>query len=86
MTHDDLGYRLEISLRSLASIRHTDGSLTIDRTDSRDLLELLEGSARAIREHEDLRRRLLDMINDPSHRLATIPLREVAALLRLDSK
>lgn len=54
--------------------RHTDGSLTLDSADARDLLELLEGSARAIREFGDLRRRLLEVINDPSHRSVTVPL------------
>lgn len=65
MAHDDLGYRLEITLRSLASTRHADGSLTLGTEDARDLLELLEGSARMIREFADLRRRLLEVINDP---------------------
>ena len=54
--------------------RHTDGSLTLDSADARDLLELLEGSARAIREFGDLRHRLSEVINDPSHRSVTVPL------------
>jgi hypothetical protein len=86
MSTEELGYRLEITLRSLASTRHTDGSLTLDDSDARDLLELLEGSARAIREFGDLRRRLLEVINDPSHRSVTVPLREVAGLLHLDRR
>jgi hypothetical protein len=84
MLHEDLGYRLEITLRSLASTRHKDGSLTLTGDDVRSLLELLEGSARVIREFGDLRRRLLEMINDPSHRAVTVPLREVSAILRAD--
>ena len=86
MRNEDLGYRLEITLRSLASTRQTDGSLTLDSADARDLLELLEGSARAIREFGDLQRRLLEVINDPSHRSVTVPLRQVAALLHLDRR
>jgi hypothetical protein len=86
MANKDLGYRLEVTMRSLASTRQTDGSLTLDSADARDLLELLEGSARAIREFGDLRRRLLEVINDPSHRSVTVPLRQVAALLHLDRR
>lgn len=72
-------------MRSLASTRQADGSLVIKDVDARDLLELLEGSARAVREFGELRRRLVKVINDPSSRSVTVPLREVAALLRLDS-
>lgn len=86
MAHEDLGYRLEVTLRSLASTRHADGSLALDRDNARDLLELLEGSARAIRELGDLRRRLLEVVNDPSRRSVTVPLREVADLLSVDRR
>jgi hypothetical protein len=82
MINEDLGYRLEITLRSLASTRHSDGSLTLESADARNLLELLEGSVQVIREVSDLRRRLLEVINDPSRRSVTVPLREVAAILR----
>lgn len=86
MLHEDLGYRLEITLRSLASTRHTDGSLSLAGDDVRNLLELLESSGRVIREFGDLRRRLLEVINDPSRRSVTVPLREVAAILVSDSR
>jgi hypothetical protein len=86
MSHEDLGYRLEITLRSLASTRHADGSLALGRDDARKLLEVLEGTAEAIRELSYLRRQLLDVINDPSHRSVTVPLREIAAILRSDRK
>ena len=86
MPHEDLEYRLEVTLRSLASTRQMDGSLTLAGDDVRDLLELLEGSARMIREFGDLRRRLLEVINDPSRRSVSVPLREVAAILRRDGR
>lgn len=82
MGRDDLGYKLEVTRRSLASTRQPDGSLTLVGGDARELLELLEDTAQAIREFGDLRRRLLEVINDPSHRSVTLPLREVAAILR----
>lgn len=69
-------------MRSLASTRHPDGSLTLSSDDARDLLELLEASVQSIRAFSNLRRQLLEVINDPSHRSVTIPLSEVAAILR----
>jgi hypothetical protein len=82
VAREDLGYRLEITMRSLASTRHPDGSLTLSSDDARDLLELLEASVQSIRAFSNLRRQLLEVINDPSHRSVTIPLSEVAAILR----
>lgn len=84
MGREDLGYKLEVTLRSLASTRQADGSLTLAGADARELLELLEGTAQAIRELGDMRRRLLEVINDPLYRSVTVPLREVAAILRAD--
>jgi hypothetical protein len=86
ISNEALGYRLEITTRSLASTRHADGSLTLPSDDARNLLELLESSARVIREFGSLRRRLLEAVNDPSRRSVTVPVREVAAILRPDGR
>jgi hypothetical protein len=59
-----------------------DGSVELTRDGVIELLELLEAAGAATSELARLRERLLEILNDPSHRTVTIPLREVAAILQ----
>lgn len=78
----DLSYRLDIVRRSLASTIRSDGSLELSRDGVIELLELLEAAGVAVGELTRLRERVLEVVNDPTQRTVTIPLRQVAALLQ----
>lgn len=78
----DLSYRLDNARRSLLSTTRADGSLELTREAVTELLELLEAAGAAASEIARLRKSILEILNDPSHRMVTIPLRDVAALLQ----
>lgn len=78
----DLKYRLDIARRSLASTASPNGEVRLNRTGVIELLELLEDAGATADELARLRRRLLELVNDPTHRTAVIRLRDVADLLR----
>jgi hypothetical protein len=78
----DLSYRLDIVRRSLASTTRSDGSLELSRDGVIELLELLQAAGVAAGELTRLRERVLEVVNDPTNRTVTIPLRQVAAVLQ----
>ena len=78
----DLSYRLDIARRSLASTTRPDGGIDLTRDTVIELMELLEVAGSAATELVHLRQSLLDLLNDPTHRTVTIPIREVAVLLQ----
>ncbi len=78
---DSLSYRIDVLRRSLASTTRPDGSVELTREAVIELLELLEAAGGIAGEFDRLRARLLEVVNDPTHRVLTIPLRDVAAVL-----
>lgn len=78
----DLSYRLDIVRRSLASTIRSDEVWNFPGMGVIELLELLGAAGAAAGELTRLRERVLEVVNDPTQRTVTIPLRQVAALLQ----